>query len=168
MADYLFPEATATLVLDEPPFAGAEIETRLSLSGSIYFGTKQWLAQAAAAESSIEDTMVAARTLAEIFAQHGLLHWNLARPSGPVPADLEGLMSLDVRLLFRIVGVWVSSVGSVSIPLPETPPAGPAGSPTRPTTSRNGASAKAPSRPRRSRTPTADDSSASSTAIAPV
>ena len=116
MGEYRIPEATATLVIDDGPYAGAEIEVRLTLSPRVYFGIKQWAGQTTA---DMDATMAATREIATLFVEHGLIGWNL-----PVPATLDGLLSLDVGLITKIAATWISAIGSVPVPLPEASPTG--------------------------------------------
>lgn len=52
--------------------------------------------------------------------------WNIEdRKSGqPVPADLDGLRTLDFTLAMAIIGAWVGSVSSAPPPLPGSSPSG--------------------------------------------
>lgn len=51
-----------------------------------------------------------------------LVSWNLERPTEdgtePVPATVDGLLSLPLDLVMVIVGEWTSAVGGVAPPLP--------------------------------------------------
>ncbi len=139
---YTVPEATATLVLDKPPYAGAEIECRLSLSPAVYFGVKHWLGQAV---EGGEATMVAAREIGTLFNEYGLNSWNLVDPKThkPKPATLDGVLSLDVTLIMSIAATWVSSIGTVPVPLPEASTTGSPKTPRR-TAKRSSSTASGP------------------------
>ena len=162
MGEYKIPEATATLVIDDGPYTGAEIEVRMTLSPAVYFGIRQWLAQATGEE--IEPTIEATKEMATIFAEHGLISWNLADGRGPVPATVTGLLSLDFRFLANIIASWLSSIGTVPVPLPVASLAGPAPTARRKRTPRpsTGTSSSEASSPKWSITATSHDSSVSS------
>lgn len=120
-AGWELPEARATLVLDTPPYAGAEIECRLSLTPGTYFGVRQWLGQVGSSDgpNRTDDVMTASQEVGKLFAQYGLVSWNLTRNGEPIPATVEGVLSLDIRLIMEIAATWLGSIGTVPVPLPE-------------------------------------------------
>ncbi len=161
------PEPTATLVIDEGPYKGVEFDARLSLSPGPYFGARQWIEAGVAASSqesvTVTELLDPYRELAGIFAEYGLVKWNIDRRGEPIPANLEGLLTLDARLLLQMVRLWLRSVGTVPIPLPGASPRG--AEPTaRQAGKRTASTASGPtgaSRPRRLTAKTSAVSSAS-------
>ena len=117
MSVYLVPEATATLVIDDGPYAGAEIEVRLTLSPRVYFGIQQWVAQMSGAADT-DATLAATTEMAELFVANGLTSWNITNRAGPVPVTVEGVLSLDWQLVAKLVATWISAIGTVPVPLP--------------------------------------------------
>jgi hypothetical protein len=160
---FLIPEPLATLVLDTPPFVGAEIEVSLTLSPDNYFAAMDLLGRLGEDDTTKAGLMEVARELAQFFAARGLRTWNLRNDAGPIPADLTGLLSLDVRLLTTIVSTWIMWLGNAPIPLPEAstePTAPPKRRSKRPRRSTPGPSVTAIS-PRTSTAPTSRASSGS-------
>lgn len=115
---YEVPEAGATIVLDDPPYAGAEIEVRLDVTPALYFGLQQWTRQATSSATA-EGAEAAMRQTAELFAEHGLIGWNLERGGQAIPANLDGVQSLAMPLLLSIVAAWLQAIGKAARPLPE-------------------------------------------------
>lgn len=156
------PEPRATLVLTDPPYAGAEIDAAVSLSPAVYYATKQWLDQMRAADDNggVVDAMA---EVSALFVAHARPTWNLTRDGVDIPASVEGMLSLGVELITQIVLTWSGTIGTVPVPLPEAPLPGKASGATRTTrrsrstaTSRTGASRRALSI---ARTPDSSDES---------
>ena len=113
MADFGIPEATTTLALTGP-YHGVEYTVRATLSPRVYFGIRTWVAQLDDA-ADVDQTMEATRGVAELFAAHGLVSWNIAG----VPCTLDGLLTLDWSLITELASTWIASIGQVALPLSE-------------------------------------------------
>ena len=74
-------------------------------------------------ELSEEGTGAAAREMIARFARH-LESWNVTRRGEPVPATLEGALSLDAVFAAEIVHAWTSGVAVAPPPLPGGSPSG--------------------------------------------
>jgi hypothetical protein len=130
-SDYKIPEATGVLTIEDGPFAGAEIRTRLTLSPGVYFAFKQW-AEVYDHPETGEERLNASRELATLFVDNGLIAWNLTHAYGPkrgepVPATAEGIMFVDLNLIVAVVRTWFTSIGTVPVPLAEARRTGRAG-----------------------------------------
>lgn len=139
---FLVPEPVATLVLDVPPYVGAEIVASLTLSPANYFATMDLLDRISDEDSTRDGMMQASREIGALFADRGLKSWNLRDPrtGEPLPPTGEGVASLDIRVLSAIVSTWVAWLGRVPLPLPETSPE-PTALPTRPNSARRSSTA---------------------------
>lgn len=169
---YELNEPRVTIVIDDGPYAGAEIETRMVMSPAVYFGTKQLLAQidAQAGDDGQTDlVMEASRDLAALFWEHGLIGWNLRYPAGPhrgepIPVTLEAINALDSRFVGKVVTTWLGHIGRTPLPLPVSSRNGRANPGQRPSARRRsttGGSSSAGTRSRRSTAPTSTGSSGS-------
>lgn len=56
------------------------------------------------------------RELARIFAD-ALVDWNLEVNGEPVPTTVDGLLSLPLRMFWKIQGAWWLAIAGVSAPL---------------------------------------------------
>lgn len=115
---FLVPERIATLVLEEPPFAGAEIEVSISLNMVTLQAIRRWLATDINTLASDGSEILLAEA-AEVFASK-LRGWNLRDADGPIPATKEGILSLPMDLMSRIISTWTGAIGSPH-PLPSRP-----------------------------------------------
>ena len=64
-----------------------------------------------------------AREMVKRFADH-LESWNVTRKGEPVPATLEGALSLDAVFIGKIVRAWTQGAAEAPPPLPGGSPSG--------------------------------------------
>jgi hypothetical protein len=101
---YKMPERIETLTFDG--YDGLEVKVRLSpVPFAAYLDVV-----ATIDENKDADSL---RRIADTFAAHGLVGWNL-----DVPADADGLLRIDFTLAIGIVIAWIGKVGEVPVPLP--------------------------------------------------
>lgn len=74
-------------------------------------------------EMAESGTGAAAREMVARFADH-LESWNVTRKGEPVPADMEGALSLDAVFMAEIVRAWTNGVAAAPPPLPGGSPSG--------------------------------------------
>lgn len=120
---YDVPDPRVDFVFDDGPFAGATMNASVALSPNAYFGIRQWLGQLGTGQDT-DSLMAAAQEVARLFVQHARPTWNLQRDGEPIPPTVEGLLSLDLRLLWAIVNEWVGQFGKAPLPLPGASPTG--------------------------------------------
>lgn len=114
---YEVPDPRVDFEFDDGPFKGAVINASVALSPAAYFGVRQWLEQFSAGD--VDGLVNAAREVSEAFIRLGRPTWNLTRDGEPIPATVEGMLSLDLRLIFAIVSEWVGQFGQAPLPSSE-------------------------------------------------
>jgi hypothetical protein len=63
--------------------------------------------------------------LFEAFAGESLRSWNLETDDGtPVPATLEGMLTLEFTFVFQIIGAWMEAMTGVDSGLKDQSPSG--------------------------------------------
>ena len=124
MADYRLPDNALTLVLDEPPYAGAEIEVRLGVGLGVYARARTWLGRFRDAEAGGDEEQAAIEAVYSLFVDEALLAWNLIDHRGPVPPTTEGMLRLPLLLGLEIVSTWLAALMAVPVPLGSDSPAG--------------------------------------------
>jgi hypothetical protein len=108
---YEVPETRATLVLDDEPYVGAEIEVSLDIEWGAY---KKMRRLAGAPRTG--DWRDRLDELIELFLPF-LRGWNLERNGVPLPPTAEGVARLGPALIGAIIGTWVERVGMAGAPL---------------------------------------------------
>lgn len=123
------PERTDTLVIDEPPYTGGEIEVRQTAGWGplrdVQVALDRW-AHSKGRHEGDEDLHTAYR----IFVDEALIGWNFEDHKGPIPPTFEGMLRLPVDLAALVVGLWTYAVAQVSAPLPNGSADGGEDSPT--------------------------------------
>lgn len=104
------PETTATLVLSEEPYAGAEIEVTLDISWGLYKEMRRL-----AGLPRDKDWEKNLDALIAMFVPH-LRGWNLTRNGQPLPATPEGMVMLGPALIGQIVSTWIGAVAAAPAP----------------------------------------------------
>jgi len=108
---FTVPERTATLVLDEPPYQGAEIEVSLTVGLGTYLGIMRWSAMHSTVDQrDAEAVAVAMEQAVRLFGENALLGWNLERAGRPIPATPDGMLSLGVDLMSQIISTWLGAI----------------------------------------------------------
>lgn len=105
-------EAPGTGVLLD--FSGTDLAGLEVVIDSVSLGTLSdiWEAYGTAREGAdATANMVALATLCTRFAAC-LESWNVTRRGVPVPADYDGLMSLDHQFALKMIGLWISRTTS--------------------------------------------------------
>lgn len=110
MTEFRLPETTAELALSGSEFDGAEVVVRLSVP----VATWEVILRLATTEGS---TLEEVREMQQLFADEGLVSWNLADHKGPLPADIEGIRRLPPNVLGTIFGEWAGAIVHVPRPL---------------------------------------------------
>ncbi len=121
MAEFVLPERTVTLRLEDTDYAGAEIVVRISMPLRFFFKADAIVAQMRANPRDLEHLEEAIA----FFVEHGLVSWNLVDRSGPVPPTAEGMADhLEPGIIGTIIAGWLSAVAQVPGPLASRSPAG--------------------------------------------
>lgn len=117
---FTVPSPTLVLTFDKYP----DLEVR---AGSIPLGQLLEMDDAATALRAGESSDGRARTLFEEFARN-LRGWNCEySPGMPVPADIDGLLSLDAKFASNILLAWFDSISGGDLdkgPLEQTSTSG--------------------------------------------
>lgn len=127
---YQEPEQTATLVIDEGKFAGAEVTVRTDIILGVYEDLMALLTRTEGETTAEKSARY--RTLTELLGDEVLRGWNILDGRGrPRPATPEGLRRVDAEFIGDIIGLYLGALGTVASPLPEGSPNGStAGEPT--------------------------------------
>lgn len=149
-AEYHVPDAEAIIVVDEGPFAGAEITVRTHVGYGVVRRARQWHRAFFDAPGGSDDEDDALTAAYSVFVEHGLIAWNLHDHLGPIPTTVEAMVErLHVALGLKLVVEWLRSIGEIPFPLAErSPSTAPSQEPgTRPVvpTSQNRRSSTTPS-----------------------
>lgn len=103
------------LIFAEPEFDGLEVRARsVSVAKAIRLGNI--MRNVSIAPFPDDDEKERIEEAAEIFAQ-SLVSWNLEIDDEPVPPTAQGLMSLPLKLFWKIQGAWLSAISGVTGPL---------------------------------------------------
>jgi hypothetical protein len=119
---YRRPRKTFVLRFDDPEYQGLEVRV-----GSLPIGDFLNVTRTA---SRVDSKDYDPAQVADLLAMFGrcLISWNLEDDEGrAIPANLEGLRSLDLDFVLTLIASWMEGVASVSVPLGET--SRPGGSP---------------------------------------
>lgn len=109
---YKRPGRTFLLKFSAPDMAGFECEMRSLSVGNLLKMTRLASEVASGKEEGAEE-------LLRLFASR-LVSWNLEDGGGPVPADFDGVATVeDLPFLMRVIMAWAEAVASVDTPLPE-------------------------------------------------
>ena len=119
MAGFEPPGSGQKLDFSETAYAGLEVTMDAISVGDLLDLQDQ--ADAARAEGA--SAAVAAREMVKRFADH-LESWNVTRKGEPVPATLEGALSLDAVFMSVIVKAWTQGTAEAPPPLPGGSPSG--------------------------------------------
>jgi len=103
----------AVLLFDD--YEGLEVRAKAPAMGAL-------LGLADLAEAADADAR-AARKLLEEFAGY-LVSWTVEDDDGPVPATLDGLLSLDTPFVLQVVKAWIDGLAGVDPTSPARSPAG--------------------------------------------
>ena len=113
----------------EPPGIGA----KLDFSDTAYAGLEVTMdavslgdlldIQDLADAGTVDAVGTAAREMVKRFADH-LESWNVTRKGEPVPATLEGALSLDAVFIGAIIKAWTQGTAEAPPPLPGGSPSG--------------------------------------------
>lgn len=113
MSTFTLPERTATLVFEDGPLHGLEVEVLLSLSFDALF-KMQRLADASIKEASLDSI----NELLRFFAGSMLRGWNLTDANGPVPCTPDAFTAtLDPINGGLLLARYLQAVGQVPAPL---------------------------------------------------
>lgn len=106
----------------DPFYEGLEVRLRPPTVGeSLQHLDTSWIGDASLSDA---ERLGRQRTLFEVLAGR-LDGWNLEDDNGdPVPVTLDGLMSIDTDLGYRIARSWLFETSSVPAPLVSDSPAG--------------------------------------------
>lgn len=99
-------QTTTRITLGSGLFAGAEFEVRLGTNPAIRLRIRDALLRTGQA-ASVAEAKSAASDLADLFARHGLVGWNLEDGPTPVAPTADALITLDIRLLVEAVVAWL-------------------------------------------------------------
>jgi hypothetical protein len=110
---FRLPEQTLTLVFDDGPYEGAEVEARLSVG----FGVFRRLGALLRNDDGLTNTERLDAVVA-LFLSDVLLGWNLEDHAGPIPLTSEGFERVPPALTWGIVDDWMRVIGGDT----ETPP----------------------------------------------
>jgi hypothetical protein len=102
------PQRTATIVIPEGDFKGAEIVASRDIPLSLYL--------------TIEDSAGTSRGVIKAvtdFASSVLVSWNLSRNGEAIPATAEEMLRLPPDLVTAIMTAWVESLKGTPPPLVE-------------------------------------------------
>jgi hypothetical protein len=83
----------------------------------------KYLKIAELADAANGDKTADLRPMLSAFAD-ALISWNMEDEDGPVPADLDGIESLEIEFVMTLVSKWLTSVAGVSAPLAESSDSG--------------------------------------------
>lgn len=113
MAGYRLPVEPATLVIDDGPWAGVEVEIDRS-AGSLV--RSQLIGLLGRPENETDDDAIArGRELFALLETRVVLGWNVERHDGtPIPATTEGFVLVPPDLIATLIG----HVLSLSEPTP--------------------------------------------------
>ena len=120
------PEVTAPLDVDGD-FTGATIIVRTRPIGLVFLLRAQELIHVCLDDERRAEWKDAGIELADLFATHGLLSWDLEDHLGEIPATREGMGRLTFGQQTDLAIGWVSKV--VNPPRPLSPPSSNTGRP---------------------------------------
>jgi len=106
-SQFLLPEQTAVLEIQDGAYAGAEIEVRLTMPLGDFLKVQE---------------MVEAKDIIQActaFAESVLVGWNIEDKAGPVPADAGGMKRIPPQFAILLLEKWAEAVAKPSAPLAE-------------------------------------------------
>lgn len=109
-------ERTATLLIDEGPFAGAEVTVRTDIVLGVY--EDLGLLLRADGEEGPADKLARYRALTELVGTEILRGWNVVdHRDRPRPVTPEGLRRIAPEFLAEIIGLYFGALGRAASPL---------------------------------------------------
>lgn len=113
---FVLPAGDATIVLDDGPYAGAEIDVITNVPYAVLRDVDDLFAEWRQAETRKDQQPIYER-LCGLWAGECLAGWNLADRKGPIPADGDGMLRLPPSAAWAVMWEWRQAVGTVPLPL---------------------------------------------------
>jgi hypothetical protein len=118
---YRRPVKQFRLQFEDAEFDGLEV-IMTSLSTGDLLKVTRGAGKLAALDNTAASVTAGGDDVAELLRvmAKSLVSWNLEDDHGPVPANLDGILTQDLDLVVAVIQAWTSAIAGVAPPLPQS------------------------------------------------